>query len=204
MSDDKNIIEEPIAFYGQLDQSKSYTYTDYMKWQFDERVELIKGKILKMAAAPSRKHQITSGNLHFELSTVFRKNKCQLYSAPFDVRLPISGTSGIDTVVQPDLCVVCDEAKLDDAGCNGAPDLIVEILSPSNTRHDLKTKFELYEEVGVSEYWIVSPWDKTVIVYYLKEGNYLGSKFYTEGSTIQSIHFPDLKVDVLGVFEGVE
>ncbi len=94
MSDDKNIIEEPIAFYGQLDESKSYTYVDYMKWQFDERVELIKGKILKMAAAPSRKHQITSGNLHFELSTVFRKHKCQLYPAPFDVRLPIPNTKG--------------------------------------------------------------------------------------------------------------
>ena len=204
MIEDNNIAEEPIACYGQLDENKLYTYLDYLKWQFDERVELIKGKIVKMASAPSTKHQKTSVNLTGLFYNVFNKLPCNVFSAPFDVRLPIRNHKKKDTVVQPDLCVICDESKLDDAGCNGVPDLIIEILSPSNTKHDLKTKFDLYEEVGVPEYWIVNPWDKTVLVYHLQNKVYIGSKFYTEGESVSSVIFTYLKVSVDDIFEKVD
>lgn len=204
MSGDKNIVEDPIAFYGQLDITKRYTYLDYIKWQFEDRVELIKGEIVKMASAPSRKHQKTSMNITRLFDSYFYRKSCQLYYAPFDVRLPIGQKDKPNTVVQPDLCVICDEDKLDDAGCNGVPDLVVEILSPSNTKYDLKTKFDVYEEVGVLEYWIVNPWDMTVIVYHLADKIYVGSKLYTEGEIIKSRLFPELEVEVAQVFEGIE
>jgi Uma2 family endonuclease len=204
MTEDKNIAEEPITLYGMLDESASYTYLDYLKWKFEERVELIKGRIVKMAAAPSTKHQRTSGNLYVVLRGMVSNSKCNIFSAPFDVRLPIGTKKTQNTVIQPDLCVICDDEKLDEAGCQGVPDLIVEILSPNNTKHDLKTKFDLYEEAGVPEYWIVNPWDKNVLVYHLADNIYVGSKFFTEGEVIKSSHFKDLKVAVTEVFEGID
>ena len=143
-----------ITSLDQLDLNKKYTYADYMSWQFQERVELIKGRIFKMAPAPNRKHQEISGNLVHFISTFLWKKKCKFYHAPFDVRLIKEGN---DTVVQPDICVVCDLSKLDKQGCNGAPDLVVEILSSGNNRKELKEKFLLYEINGVQEYWLINP-----------------------------------------------
>lgn len=203
MEDDKSIVSEPVGEYGMLDLNKSYTYLDYLKWEFDERLELIKGKIKKMAPAPSRTHQTTSMNLIKLLIQQFDSGNCQIYHAPFDVRLPIPNRNKVDTVIQPDLCVVCDESILDDAGCNGVPDLMVEILSPSYTKHDLSTKYNLYEEVGVQEYWVINPLDKTAIVYSLVNGEYQGSRFYVEGTTLTSKLFPELVVDIELLFQGV-
>jgi Uma2 family endonuclease len=154
----------------QLDQSGYYTYADYLLWQFKERVELFKGKLLPMAA-PNVNHQRISGNLFIKLGAHFIHRSCDVFHAPFDVRLPLpkSKANGdkLDTVVQPDLCVICDESKLDLRGCLGAPDMVVEILSPGNSKREMKDKFELYQEAGVLEYWIVDPEHRVVLVHAL-------------------------------------
>ena len=190
----------PVLNFSDLDLTKQYSYSDYMRWQFQERVELIKGFILKMSPAPNRFHQTVSKNVSFKIYSFFEKQLCNVFVAPFDVRLPIKSKKKDSTVVQPDLCIICDESKLDEQGCNGAPDLIVEIISPNNRKHDLDTKFKLYEEAGVLEYWIIEPIDKFVLVYTLINGQYIGLKPFIEGEIITSPLFPDLKVAVDDVF----
>lgn len=163
-----------ITSLSQLDLNKKYNYSDYLLWKLKERVELLKGRLLPLAA-PSVVHQKISSRLHIRLGNYLmeQRSKCDVFAAPFDVRLPlpqhrIKGKK-IDTVIQPDLCVICDESKLDKQGCIGAPDLVVEILSPGNSRREMKDKFELYEEAGVLEYWVIDPNHRTVFVYYLDE-----------------------------------
>jgi Putative restriction endonuclease len=119
----------------------SYTYADYLTWRWDQMVELIHGKIYKMSPAPTSLHQIVSRELSLQIGNYLKKKKCQMFSAPFDVRLPKSKKKGdqfIDTVVQPDICVICDPKKIDEAGCLGAPDWIIEILSPHTSSKDLR------------------------------------------------------------------
>lgn len=193
-------VREPIPHYGLLDLEKEYTYLDYLRFTFSERVELIKGKIFKMSPAPNRRHQAVVVNLNRAIDNLLKDKSCKWYPAPFDVRLHIPKGRKDHTVVQPDLCVVCDVSILDDAGCNGTPDLMVEILSPSNQSHDLKTKFDLYEEAEVKEYWIVNPENRTVLVYTLKEGKFIGLKPFVEGTKIISPLFPDLDLDAGAVF----
>lgn len=198
-------MEEPIAEYGMLNPDGTYTYWDYLKWRFSERVELIRGKLFKMSPAPSVVHQIVSRNLSKAIFTFFENKSCQAFAAPFDVRLPILSERKDTTVVQPDLCVVCDDEKLRDGkGCNGAPDLVVEILSSGNSRHDMETKFNLYEESGVKEYWMVDPRNRTVFVYCLENGRYIGRKPFVDGMEVQSTLFPDLKILVEKVFDKVQ
>lgn len=192
-----------ITKFSDLDLTKQYTYADYLLWQFSERVELIRGFIKKMSPAPSRYHQTVAQNLSGIFYTKFRNQQCKVYFAPFDVRLPIPSKNKEITIVQPDLCVVCDESKLDDSGCNGAPELVIEILSPNNSKHDLDTKFKLYEEAGVLEYWIVEPVEKMLLVYTLINGKYIGLPPQTEGENIQSRLFPAMEIAVIDVFENV-
>ncbi len=199
------VNEPPISDYGQLDLSQTYTYLQYYNWKIKERIELIKGKIFKMSPAPDVVHQKISARLHILMNNYFENHSCELYYAPIDVRLPIPKKENPDTVVQPDLSVICDATELDEKGCNGVPDLIVEILSKGNSNHDLKTKFDLYEEVGLPEYWILNPWDKTIFIYSLQNGKYIGSKPYVEDDTFaQSVLFPDFSVCLGEVFKGVE
>ncbi len=142
-----------ITALSQLDPNGSYTYADYLTWEFQEYVELIKGHIYKMAA-PSRYHQRISSKIHGRLFMFFDNHPCHVYSAPFDVRLSTKGTANkaVTTVVQPDICVICDLNKLDKRGCIGAPDLVIEILSPGNTHKEMRQKYEVYEENGVLEF----------------------------------------------------
>ena len=123
--------------------------------------ELIRGKIYKMSPAPTSKHQIVVGNLHGIVWNFLRGKSCKVFTAPFDVRLPSApkkkADKEISTVVQPDLCVICDLEKIDERGCLGAPDWIVEILSKFTSAKDLNEKFSVYEEAGVREYWVVHP-----------------------------------------------
>ena len=159
-----------ITQLSQLDPDKSYTYADYLTWRFEEFVELIKGKVLRKMAGPSARHQRTSRQLGYAIEGFVRKGPCEMFQAPFDVRLTRStgnGDAQIKTVVQPDIFVVCDRTKIDERGCLGAPDWIVEILSPGNLSHDTRTKFDLYEENGVREYWILDPGLKAVVAYAL-------------------------------------
>ena len=199
----------------QLDLNKTYSYADYLLWRFEERVELIKGKILKMSPAPSRKHQGISSTIHILLGNYLMQKGCVLYAAPFDVRLPISEDLNISkkyknkakklqdgkilTVVQPDITVVCDLDKLDERGCIGAPDLVIEILSPGNKDIELKDKFEIYQESGIKEYWIVEP-DEYIIVYTLQKGKYNGSKPFTSGEKVTSTLMPELALNVSEIF----
>ncbi|MCE6989358.1 Uma2 family endonuclease [Dyadobacter sp. CY323] len=192
-----------ITDINQLDLNGTYTYADYMLWQFEERLELIKGKIFKMSPAPSRRHQTILADLHLEVGNFFKGQYCNVFFAPFDVRLPKKNQDFSDgkvyTVVQPDLCVICDDAKLDERGCIGAPDLIVEILSPGNSRKEMDNKFTLYEECGVREYWLVEPAENAVFVYVLNdEGRYIGLK--PAVTSLRSSIFPELEIDLEELF----
>lgn len=194
-----------ITSLDQLDPNGTYTYADYLLWRLEERIELIRGKIFKMSPAPSVRHQEVSMNLTTILAPHFKKAPCKLFSAPFDVRLPkknVKKGGKTHTVVQPDLCVICDLSKLDERGCEGAPDLVIEILSPGNSRKEMKEKFEVYEESGVKEYWIVNPTEKMVQVFLLDEekGKYFGIQPFVEDDMMPSHVFPDLKVDLMEVF----
>ncbi len=191
---------DEITSLSQLDLNGSYSYSDYLKWKFKERVEIIKGKIMAMSPAPNRLHQRISMRLTLELAKVFNNQQCQMYVAPFDVRFPDSNGK-IKTVVQPDLCVICDPNKLDEKGCIGAPDLIVEILSPGNSKREMKDKYELYQEQGVSEYWIVRPEEQHIQIYVLENGRYIGVQPVVEGDVVTSIKFPALSFDTSGLYE---
>ncbi|MFT7364302.1 MAG: Uma2 family endonuclease [Algoriphagus sp.] len=174
-----------------------YTYADYLNWDFEEIVEIIKGKIFTKAAAPNRRHQEVSGNLFVTLFNFLKNHSCKVYSAPFDVRFSTNPAySKTDSVVQPDISVICDLSKLDDKGCFGAPDLIVEIISPGNSRVELQNKYELYEEYGVREYWVVHPTDCTVLIYTLIDGKYQPSRLFTSGDQIKSVVLPGFSLDL--------
>ncbi len=187
-----------------LDLDKTYTYADYLTWMFDERVELIKGGIFKMSPAPTSWHQTISGNVFHELKLFIKKNPCKVFSAPFDVRLAVNSQKDKDiiTVVQPDICIICDVAKIDEKGCNGAPDLIVEILSPATSKRDVKDKYQLYEENGVKEYWIVHPEEQILEAFILDQnGNYCLDKMYVKGDQLTSSIFEDMLIDLDDVFQ---
>lgn len=187
-----------------LDLNGTYTYADYMKWTFDETIEIIKGKVFKMSPAPNLRHQRVSLNLTLKIGNFFAGHSCNVFVAPFDVRLtPLrkDKNNKIHTVVQPDLCVICDNEKLDEHGCIGSPDLIIEILSPGNTRKEMKDKFEVYQENGVREYWLVEPNDRAVFVYVLNEqGKYIGLQPYTDEDIMASTIFPELAINLEEVF----
>ena len=197
-----------ITQLSQLDLTKQYTYADYLAWRIEERIELIKGWIMRMSA-PNLSHQKISQRLNLALMLFFQTHDCMVCAAPFDVRLQDKNKStkankAIYTVVQPDLCVICDLEKLDKRGCIGAPDLIIEILSPGNTRKEMKEKFEVYEENGVKEYWLVHPEDKNVQVYILNEyGKYIGLRHFVEDEVMTAHIFPDFKIDLNEVFKNV-
>ena len=188
-----------ITSLDQLDLSKKYTYADYLTWRFKERVELIKGHIFKMSPAPNRSHQSISLTIASALHVYLRGHNCKVYDAPFDVVLSKNDQS---TVIQPDLCVIRDQVKLSKQGCTGAPDLIIEILSPGNAQREMKEKFELYEENGVQEYWIVSPSEQSVLIYNLKEGKYIGSKPFISGEKVGSQIVDGFDMDVQEIFAG--
>jgi Uma2 family endonuclease len=187
----------------QLDITKSYTYADYLTWQFNDRVELIMGKIFNMSPAPSSQHQHITVAISSSIYQFLRNKPCKVFSAPFDVLLPDS--SGVkNTVVQPDITVVCDPSKITKEGCNGAPDLVVEVISKSSVKKDLHEKYGIYEKVGVKEYWIVQPNDRSLIIFRLDEsGHYLPSKPITKGDKATSTVLPGLEIDMDELFVDV-
>lgn len=201
VGNDQMLVEEPEVPYDNI--SPLHTYADYLKFKFEERVELYRGILMKMSA-PNRYHQSISRELFIPICNVLKKEKCQAYSAPFDVRLPVKNKKRDDqvyTVVQPDIVVICDENILDDKGCCGAPDLVIEILSPGNSKRELRNKFELYEEAGVKEYWIVNPEMQNIIIYSLVANKFIGSRFYTDEDIIKSNILKGLEIDVAEIFK---
>lgn len=190
-----------ITSLSQLDFNKQYTYADYLTWHFKERVELIKGFIHRMSPAPRRSHQEVSSVVQNKLYNFLQGKKCRVYSAPFDVRfVDVDGV--IRDTVQPDISVICDASKLDDLGCIGAPDLILEILSPSSAQRDLKYKYDLYRIHGVKEYWVAHPEEKTMMVYTLNdEREYSASRLFTRGDIIKSTALKGFELNLDDVFE---
>lgn len=150
-------------------EKTGYTFADCLGWDEKERAEIIGGEVLMMAP-PSRIHQKISGEIFRQLANFLEGKRCEVYSAPFGVRLfekDGDRPEDVDTVVEPDITLVCDTSKLDQHGCKGAPELVMEILSPSSRRHDMLVKLNLYQRAGVREYWIVNPDDKDVQVFLL-------------------------------------
>lgn len=180
-----------MTSFQELDLNKKYSYADYLTWTFQERVELLLGKVVKMSPAPNLRHQRIAGDIFGEMRDYLKNKSCQVFIAPFDVRLPLppemQRDDKIDTVVQPDIVVVCDESKLDMQGCIGAPDIVVEVLSPGNTKKEMKKKLEIYQNAGIPEYWLVDPEHEFAIIYTLDEsGKYIGSIPYTDEDAIVS------------------
>lgn len=189
-------VEEP-------DPSVSYTYADYLQWKFKERLELFRGRVFKLST-PNSKHQVVAGKLLVLIWNLLAKQKSQVFIAPFDVRMPVKNRkkdNEVTTIVQPDICVVCDETKIDARGCCGAPDLVVEILSPGNSHKEVKLKFELYEEAGVKEYWIIYPEEESLAVFTLNgTGKYDGASLYAGKDKIYSKAVPGLIVELKEIF----
>jgi Uma2 family endonuclease len=171
-----------------IQPDKKYTYADYLKWSDDRRWEIIEGTPYSMTPAPERIHQKISGILFNAIFNFLAGKGCEVYAAPFDVRLTEKGTSDrmIDTVVQPDISVICDKNKLDDRGCIGAPDCIIEILSPSTSYKDETTKLKIYEKSGVREYWIVNTELATIMLYSLSGTQYGKPAFFHREDVIRS------------------
>lgn len=193
-----------ITSLSQLDPNGSYTYADYLGWKFQEFVELIRGKLMRPMAGPHPYHQRLSRRLEFAIESFLGRGPCEMFHAPLDVRLTRdtgNGDAQIRTVVQPDIFVVCDKSKIDERGCLGAPDWIIEILSPGNSAHDTKTKFDLYEENGVREYWIVVPGLQTVQTYLLDAaGRYQLATEYAEPGPMPVATLPGLAIEWSEIF----
>ena len=198
-----DLHDEPVREFNDIDASLTYSYANYLNWLFQDRVELIKGKIFKMSPAPSRVHQEISRNIFNPIANFLKNQSCKVYSAPFDVRFPKESKEdkNVFTVLQPDICVVCDRSKLDDRGCIGAPDLVVEILSPGNTKVELLHKYQVYQEFGVKEYWVVSQSDQSILIYTLNEfGKYQPSKILTLSEKVTSSVLPGFELALDDVF----
>jgi len=183
-----------------LRAGKRYTYEDYYAWDDGERYELIDGEVWLMSA-PLEPHQTVSVELILQLRMFLGGRRCRVYHAPFDVRLNPDGAD--DTVVQPDISVICDLSKINRTGCKGAPDMIIEILSPSSEARDRIVKFNKYLEAGVLEYWIVDPDSKTVQACLLQGGKYVTTSYGETDEAPVSI-LPGCVIRLSEVFEGLE
>ncbi len=194
-----------ITNINQLDFNKRYSYSDYLEWNFKERIELIKGRLFKMSPSPNLYHQKVSAVVFNALFNYLENDECQVFVAPLDVRLTSNGSSDndIDTVVQPDIFVVCDPSKLDKRGCKGAPDLIVEILSLSTGKKDLNEKKRLYEENGVKEYWVIHPSDGTLVQFELISHKYEHIGIFASGEMVYSKTIEGFQLDLGCVFTGI-
>lgn len=180
-----------------------YTYADYLSWSEDTRVELIDGKPY-LQAAPSRIHQEILSELHRQIANYLVEKECKVYVAPFHVVLKleekIDNEKDRKNIVEPDITIVCDRSKLDDEGCKGSPDMVIEIVSPSSARRDKIEKFNLYEQAGVKEYWIIEPEEKIVSVFILQGNRYGRPGLYTEENQVKVSIFKDLVIDMKKVF----
>jgi Uma2 family endonuclease len=188
-----------------LKLEKRYTYKDYMTWNDNQYWELINGVAYQMAP-PVTKHQDISRELLLAFGKYLEGKTCRVFHQPFGVRLPLENEPDeyIINAILPDIVVVCDKKKLDDAGCRGAPDLIIEILSPSTSKRDIKEKYKLYEIAGVKEYWIVEPHSNFIQVYKLEDNKYGKAEIYINEDKIKVGIFPELEIDLKLVFREYE
>ncbi len=174
-----------------------YTYADYSKWPEDERWELIEGVPFNMSPAPSLAHQRVVAELLTQIRSQLRGSGCEAFVAPFDVRLPKGDEAeeAVDTIVQPDIVVVCDPAQLDEKGCRGVPDWIIEVLSPHTAARDQIDKRNLYEKQGVKEYWLVHPVDRILMIYWLDKRAYGKPHILETREKTKPILLPKLEIE---------
>jgi Uma2 family endonuclease len=194
----------------ELNTGKKWTYADYLTWPDDERWEIIDGVAYPwndtqaMSPGPGKLHQAVSFELARQFGNYLKGRECRAFAAPFDVRFSDvfnQSDNYVETVVQPDLLVVCDPNKLDERGCNGAPDLIIEISSPSSGKMDLTVKFDLYQRYAVKEYWIVHPEEQTVMVFRLQENRLYGAPYRYGGAGLINVSLlGDLSINLTDVF----
>lgn len=197
-------VEEKISKFEDLDLKGTYTYADYLKWEFDERLELIRGKIFRMSPGPNTFHQQIVGAVYYNLYGFLKHKPCRVFVAPFDVRFfrRSKDDREIETVLQPDICVIRDPTKIDERGGIGTPDIVIEVLSPGNNKKELKNKYEIYEESGVLEYWIFHPAEKTFLRYRLNsDGKFQLSDFSTLGDQVTTPVLPGFNLSLDEVFE---
>jgi len=183
--------------------NKKYTYADYLTWDDDERWEIIEGVVYDMGPAPLREHQRIAAIIFNELYNFLKGRKCEVYFAPFDVRFEENNESSeeeIETVVQPDIVVICDDKKLNKKGCLGAPDLVVEILSPSTAYKDETEKLKLYEKHGVKEYWIVNPEANYMMIYHRVDNKYGKPDYLMDDDIIESSVLKGFSVNCREIF----
>ncbi len=192
-----NVLNEPSVPFGH-----EYTYADYLKFEFEEMVELIRGKIYKMSPAPLTNHQIISKNLEYLIESHIRKQKCVMFHAPTDVVLPIANKkrNKATTVVQPDIMVICNPFIIEEKAIFGVPNLVIEILSAGTASKDRGVKYDVYEEAGVGEYWIVSPEYETVEVFLLENGKYAKKYVLTKNEQVTPFTLPEFTIDLKEVF----
>jgi len=183
--------------------NKKYTYADYLSWDDDERWEIIEGVPYSMSPAPATEHQSISFEISRQIGNCLKDELCRAFSAPFDVRFEenIGSAEGeIETVVQPDIVVICDDKKIDKRGCMGAPDLVVEILSPSTAYKDETEKLKLYEKHGVKEYWIVNPEANYIMIYHLIDNKYGKPDYLMDDDIIESSVLKGFSVSCREIF----
>lgn len=200
----KSYEQEPVINkVEELDMNARYTAGQYLQWHFDEMVELIKGKVFKMSPAPRSNHQRVQAALLHSFYGALQGQSCEAFDAPFDVYLTHKDDfRKAENVVQPDVCIICDPSKIHERGCMGAPDLIVEILSPSTRQKDLTLKRDLYEEFAVPEFWVVSVSERFLIRHLLNDGKYQ-QHLFTEADTLQPANFPIIRVALKQIFAKV-
>jgi len=177
-----------------------YTYADYKEWELDEgeRFELLNGEVYAMSA-PSTNHQAILMEISSQIHVFLRGKPCKVFPASYNVRLFYRADGRDDTVVQPDISVICDKKKIGPEGCRGAPDLVIEILSPSNSAIEMQLKLQLYREAGVIEYWVIDPENSTLTVYLL-QGDIIFTKNYKKTDTVAVKVLPGLNIELEQIF----
>ncbi|MBC7885646.1 MAG: Uma2 family endonuclease [Saprospiraceae bacterium] len=207
MKDYKTIEESKIDEIAEpvIDYNKVYTYGDYLKLEIDEMVEIIRGKIFRMSPAPRVKHQSISMNISNIIFNVLKGKTCKVFNAPVDVVLPVANKkrNKSTTVIQPDICVICDPKIIEDTAVFGVPDFVIEIVAGKDVKRDTQYKYSVYEEAGVGEYWIVFGEMRFVEVYILENGKYQRLNAFSEDDIIPVKTLPGLSISMDDIFEGV-
>ena len=195
-----NELKEP-----SIDYNRVYTYADYLKFEFEEMVEIIRGKLFWMSPAPKTKHQQVSMNILRAFLPKFKDKTCNIFHAPTDVVLPIANKkrNKSTTVVQPDIFVICDQTIIEETAVFGVPDFVIEIIAGKDVKRDTKDKYSVYEEAGVGEYWIVFGEMRFVEVYLLEDGKYQRLNAFSEDDIIPVKTLPGLSISIEDIFEGV-
>lgn len=188
-----------------IDYKKVYTYADYLKLEIDEMVEIIRGKIFRMCAAPRTKHQIINGNIYYRLRQQLEGQNCKVFNSPIDVVLPIANKKRTKStnVVQPDICVICDPKIIEETAVFGVPDFVIEIVEGKDIKRDTQYKYSIYEEAGVGEYWIVFGEMRFVEVFILENGKYQRLNAFSEDDVVPVKTLPGLSISIDDIFEGV-